>query len=80
MPSKLANTDYTDGFTTTLTKPEKQVKRFIDNMQPVCMKVILMNAGSFAESTVRESVKQLEEKNVISQTSTGSYKLTGESL
>lgn len=65
--------DYTDGFTTDLSKIQQQILTFVEDMQPVCRRVIKLNAGSYAHSTINDNVTELLEMGKLEKNDEGAF-------
>jgi len=73
---QLTNTDYTEGFTTDLSQTQEKIIKHIKDLQPVCRKVVKLNAGSYADSTIDNNLNQLIQKNILEKNMNGAFKLT----
>lgn len=63
--------DIEEAFTTELCKIQQQIITYVKEMQPVCKKVVKMNAGSYAKSTVYENIDKLIEMGKLRTNSNG---------
>jgi len=78
---KLANQDYKDGFTTELSKIQKQILKYINSVGGKAhVKVIILNAGSYGESTVRENVGKLLKMDLLEETRENTFKVREKAL
>jgi len=68
---QLADPKYREGFTTELSKTQEQILSFIEEMQPVCRKIIRMKAGSYGETTINDNINELLNRDMIKENSNG---------
>lgn len=68
---QLADPNYKEGFTTELSKTQEQILSFIEDMQPVCRKVIRMKARSYGETTINDNINELLDRDIIQENSKG---------
>lgn len=77
MTQKLrTTTTYKQSLKTSLTRIQKQLLQYIHDMQPVHRKVIYLNAGSYAKSTIRENLETLKDKDMVTENRYGGFKTT----
>jgi len=73
---QLAGQDYTEGFTTDLNQTQQKIIRHIQQLQPVCRKVICLNTASYSESTIQKNIRKLFDKEMLTENSNGGLELT----
>jgi len=64
----------------SLPRIQIQLLEFIQSYGKVHRKVIALNAGSYADTTLRKHLDLLKEKGLISENSDSAYSLTGEGV
>jgi len=71
---KLANQDYKDGFTTELPKTQQHLINYINDLQPVCRKVIEIKIDSVSKSTINKHIRKLLDKEMLKKVNVTSSK------
>ena len=68
--------DKYDNIKTELNRTEQKILKFIRGYQPVCRKVVKLNAASYGESVIDDKIRSLLDRELLEEDFKGSLSLT----